>query len=224
MERIYQTNRAHELLEQGVCLRDPARFDVRGRCRFGRDCVVDVNVILEGEVTVGDRCTIGANTVIRDATIGDDSVIHANCVIENAVIGGGCSVGPFARLRPQAELADGARVGNFVEIKNSRVGRDSKVNHLSYVGDSELGARVNIGAGVITCNYDGANKHRTVIGDEVFVGSNSQLVAPLTIGDGATIGAGSTITNDVAAKALAVGRAKQRSVNGWVRPKKQSTD
>ena len=221
VERIHQMNQARRLLEQGVCLRDPARFDVRGRCAFGRDCVVDVNVILEGRVVVGDGCAIGANSIVRNSSIGAGSVIEANCVIEDAVIGERCTVGPFARLRPQTELGGGARVGNFVEIKKSRVGQGSKINHLSYVGDSDLGAGVNVGAGVITCNYDGADKHRTVIGDDVFVGSNSQLVAPLAIGAGATIGAGSTITEDVAAGTLAVGRAKQTAVEGWTRPVKK---
>ena len=218
VERIFQGNQARDLLEQGVRLRDPSRFDLRGRCEFGRDCVVDVNVILEGRVVIGDQCVIGANAIVRNSRIGAGSVIEANCVIDDAVIGARCTIGPFARLRPQTELDDGARIGNFVEIKKSRVGRDSKINHLSYVGDSDLGSGVNIGAGVITCNYDGAEKHRTVIGDDVFVGSNSQLVAPLVIGDGATIGAGSTITESVAGKTLAVGRARQTTVDGWARP------
>ena len=218
VERIFQGNQARDLLEQGVRLRDPSRFDLRGRCEFGRDCVVDVNVILEGRVVIGDQCVIGANAIVRNSRIGAGSVIEANCVIDDAVIGARCTIGPFARLRPQTELDDGARIGNFVEIKKSRVGRNSKINHLSYVGDSDLGTGVNIGAGVITCNYDGAEKHRTVIGDDVFVGSNSQLVAPLVIGDGATIGAGSTITESVAGKTLAVGRARQTTVDGWARP------
>ena len=218
VERIHQMRQARNLLEQGVRLRDPARFDLRGRCEFGRDCVVDVNVILEGRVIIGDQCVSGANTIIRNSRIDAGGVIKANCVIEDAVIGANCTIGPFARLRPQTELDGGARIGNFVEVKKSRIGRDSKINHLSYVGDSDLGAGVNIGAGVITCNYDGADKHRTVIGNDVFVGSNSQLVAPLVIGDGATIGAGSTITEDVAGKTLAVGRARQIAVDGWVRP------
>ena len=218
VERIFQGNQARDLLEQGVRLLDPARFDLRGRCEFGRDCVVDVNVILEGRVVIGAQCVIGANAIIRNSRIGAGSVIEANCVIDDAVIGARCTIGPFARLRPQTELDDGARIGNFVEVKKSRVGRDSKINHLSYVGDSDLGSGVNIGAGVITCNYDGAEKHRTVIGDDVFVGSNSQLVAPLVIGDGATIGAGSTITESVAGKTLAVGRARQTTVDGWARP------
>ncbi|MGI9310993.1 MAG: bifunctional UDP-N-acetylglucosamine diphosphorylase/glucosamine-1-phosphate N-acetyltransferase GlmU [bacterium] len=221
-ERVFQAACARVLLEQGVCLRDPARFDLRGRCAFGRGCVVDVNVVLEGEVAIGDDCRIGANTIIRDSRIGDGSVIDSNCVIDGATVGARCRIGPFARLRPQAEIGDQARVGNFVEIKKSFIGRGSKANHLSYIGDSEVGAGVNVGAGVITCNYDGANKHRSVIGDDVLVGSNSQLVAPVTIGDGATIGAGSTITADVAAGTLAVGRARQRSIAGWTRPVKRA--
>ena len=221
-ERIYQFAQAEKLLADGVRLRDPARFDVRGRCRFGRDCTVDVNVILEGDVVVGARCSIGAGALIRNSRIGDDCVIEANCVIDDADIGAGCVVGPFARLRPQTRLDANARIGNFVEIKKSRIGQKSKVNHLSYVGDSEVGHAANIGAGVITCNYDGIAKHPTKIGDRVFIGSNSQLVAPLTIGDGATIGAGSTITKDVAAGALAVERAKQIGVADWTRGKDKS--
>ena len=220
-ERIFQTRQARRLLGEGVRLLDPSRFDLRGRCRFGRDCVVDVNVVLEGEVEVGDRCVIGPGSVIRDSRIGAGSVIEAHCVIDHADIGAKCRIGPFARLRPGAQLGIEARVGNFVEIKNSRLGRGSKANHLSYLGDSALGDGVNIGAGVITCNYDGANKHRTDIGDHVFVGSNSQLVAPLSIGDGATIGAGSTITEDVGAQALAVGRARQKTIRNWTRPAKR---
>ena len=220
-ERIFQAAQARRLLDQGVCLRDPARLDVRGHCEFGADCVVDVNVILEGEVVVGEGCRIGAGAVIRNSRIGAGSVIDANCVIDNAVVGARCQIGPFARLRPQSELDSEVHIGNFVEVKKSRIGRGSKANHLSYLGDSTLGRGVNIGAGVITCNYDGADKHHTRIGDDVFVGSNSQLVAPLAIGDGATIGAGSTITEDVAAEALAVGRARQKTVDGWTRPLKR---
>ncbi len=220
VERIFQLGQARRLLDQGVRLRDPARFDLRGQCQFGRDCVVDINVILAGRVVVGDGCEIGANAIIRNSRIGARCVIEANCVIDHAVLGARCRVGPFARLRPHARLDDEVRIGNFVEVKNSRIGRGSKANHLSYVGDSALGEGVNVGAGVITCNYDGAEKHRTVIGDDVFIGSNSQLVAPLVIGAGATIGAGSTITEDVAGQTLAVGRARQRNIDGWQRPVK----
>jgi bifunctional UDP-N-acetylglucosamine pyrophosphorylase/glucosamine-1-phosphate N-acetyltransferase len=223
-ERIFQMNQAQRLLEQGVCLRDPTRFDIRGNGEFGRDCVLDINIILEGDVVIGDSCHIGANTIIRNSRVGNHCRIEANCVIDNAIIGERCKIGPFARLRPEAELDSDVHVGNFVEIKKSRIGQGSKANHLSYVGDSTVGKGVNIGAGVITCNYDGAGKHQTVIGDNVFVGSNSQLVAPVTIGDGATIGAGSTITQDVAAAVLAVSRARQRSIDGWVRPVRKRTE
>ncbi len=221
-ERIFQARQARDLLAQGVRLRDAARLDVRGRCQFGRDCEVDINVILEGAVEVGAQCKIGANTIVRDSRIGAGSIIEANCVIEQAVIGARCVIGPFARLRPHTQIAAETRIGNFVEIKQSHIGQGSKINHLSYVGDSELGVGVNIGAGVITCNYDGANKHRTRIGDDVLIGANSQLVAPLVIGDGATIGAGSTITKNVAAKKLALSRARQSTVPGWARPVKKT--
>lgn len=220
-ERIFQVRQAHRLLEQGVQVRDPARFDVRGHCEFGGNCEVDINVILEGEVVVGERCRIGANTIIRNSRIGNDSVIEANCVIDDAVIGAKCMIGPFARLRPDTQLDDEIRIGNFVEVKHSHIGTASKISHLSYIGDSKIGQGVNIGAGVITCNYDGVHKQRTVIGDGVFVGANSQLLAPLTIGTGATIGAGSTVTADVADNTLAIARARQTSVDGWVRPDKK---
>jgi bifunctional UDP-N-acetylglucosamine pyrophosphorylase/glucosamine-1-phosphate N-acetyltransferase len=200
---------------------DPARIDVRGTCKFGNDCVVDINVIFEGDVKVGDGVSIGPNTVIRNANIGHGTVIEANCLIDGARIGKNCNIGPFARIRPETTLKDKARIGNFVEIKKSTIGAGSKANHLSYVGDSEVGRDVNIGAGVITCNYDGANKYQTVIGDNVFVGSDSQLIAPVTIAKGATIGAGSTISDDVEPQALAVSRARQRSIKNWKRPVKK---
>ncbi len=221
LERIYQMQLAGELMNQGITLLDHSRFDLRGTCDFGRDCVIDVNVILEGQVKLGDDVVIGPNTVIRDSTIGGNCVIEANSLIENAVVGRNCRLGPFARIRPGTVLKDGVRIGNFVEVKNSLIKEQSKINHLSYVGDSEVGKHVNLGAGAITCNYDGANKHRTVIGDDVHVGSASQLVAPITIGDGATIGAGSTITHDVAGDTLTVSRARQRSVRHWQRPEKK---
>jgi bifunctional UDP-N-acetylglucosamine pyrophosphorylase/glucosamine-1-phosphate N-acetyltransferase len=208
-------------MASGVTVMDPERLDIRGTCRFGNDCTVDINVILEGTVKVGNNVRIGPNTVIRNTTIGHHSVIEANSVIENATIGKGCNIGPFARIRPETVLGDGARIGNFVETKKSTIGRGSKVNHLSYVGDSDIGEDVNIGAGVITCNYDGAYKYKTVIGNDVFVGSDSQLVAPVRIADGATIGAGSTITSDVEIGALAISRGKQRSVKNWERPRKK---
>ena len=221
LERIFQRQCSERLMASGVTVLDPERLDVRGTCRFGNDCSIDINVILEGTVKVGSNVTIGPNTVIRNATIGPGTVVEANSVIENATIGKGCTIGPFARIRPQTVLKDGARIGNFVETKKSTIGRGSKVNHLSYVGDSDIGRNVNIGAGVITCNYDGANKHKTVIGNDVFVGSDSQLVAPVRIADGATIGAGSTITSDVKSDALVISRGKQRSVKNWERPRKK---
>ncbi len=221
LERIAQTNQAQKLMEQGVTLRDPARLDVRGSLSCGQDVTIDVNCVFEGEVKLGDRVYIGPNNVIRNSAIGDGVVVQPNCVIDDARIGKDCRIGPFARIRPETTLGDAAHVGNFVEIKKSQIGDGSKVNHLSYVGDSTVGKKVNIGAGVITCNYDGANKHRTVIGDDVFVGSDCQLVAPVNIGDGATIGAGTTLTRDAPAGELTLGRAKQKSVSGWKRPTKK---
>ncbi len=221
LERIYQLQAAEKLMKQGITLLDHSRFDLRGTCDFGKDCVVDINVIIEGRVKLGDGVMIGPNTIIRNTTIGENCMIEANSLIDNAVVGRNCRIGPFARIRPGTVLEDEVRIGNFVEVKNSQIKDQSKVNHLSYVGDSEVGKHVNLGAGVITCNYDGANKHKTVIGDDVFVGSSSQLVAPLTIADGATIGAGSTITHDVTRDSLAVARVRQRSVRNWKRPEKK---
>ncbi len=221
LERIYQMQLAGELMNQGITLLDHSRFDLRGTCDFGRDCVVDVNVVLEGRVKLGDDVMIGPNTFIRDSTIGGNCVIEANSLVDGAMVGRNCRIGPFARIRPGTVLEDGVRIGNFVEVKNSRIKNQSKANHLSYIGDSEVGKHVNLGAGTIICNYDGANKHKTVIGDNVHVGSASQLVAPITIGDGATIGAGSTITHDVARDTLTVARARQRSVRHWKRPEKK---
>lgn len=220
LERAFQAGQAEQLLNEGVTLMDPSRIDIRGNCHFGTDCTVDVNVILEGDITIGDHCHIGANSIIRDSVIGDHTVIEPNSLLEQTQTGEHCTIGPFARLRPGTRLADGVKIGNFVETKNSHIAESSKVNHLSYVGDSEVGQHVNIGAGVITCNYDGANKHKTVIGDHVFVGSNSQLVAPVALGSGATIGAGSTITKDVPANSLTLTRGKQKSIEGWNRPSK----
>ena len=221
LERSYQLARARELLLSGVTLRDPARFDLRGRLSAGRDVEIDVNVIIEGEVTLGERVKIGANTLIRDTHIGDDVVIQPHCHIEDADIGAGCQLGPFARIRPETRCAEGARIGNFVEIKKSFIGRGSKINHLSYVGDSTVGENVNIGAGTITCNYDGANKHHTQIGDDVFIGSDTQLIAPVKVGEGATIGAGSTITRDVPPGELTLSRTQQQTIEGWKRPVKK---
>lgn len=221
LERHYQWREARKLLKQGVTLRDPARFDVRGVLEAGRDVEIDVNVICVGKVRLGDRVRIGPNCILRDCEIGEGSVIHANSVVGESVIGARCDIGPFARIRPGSELAEGAKVGNFVELKKARVGKGSKINHLSYVGDSELGEDVNIGAGTITCNYDGVNKHRTVIGNDVFIGSNTALVAPVTIADGATVAAGSVITQDVGSKQLALARGRQVNKQGWQRPVKK---
>ena len=220
-ERGYQRLVAASLMDAGVTLRDPDRIDVRGKARFGRDCEVDVNVVLIGEVNVGDGVAIGPGCLIRNTRIGNHCHIHPNTIIEDAVIGDHCDVGPYARLRPDTRLADKVRIGNFVEIKKSELGEGAKANHLAYVGDSDVGANTNIGAGVITCNYDGANKHRTEIGANVFIGSDSQLVAPVRIADGVTIGAGSTITRNIDQPALVLSRSKQLSVPGWHRPKKK---
>jgi bifunctional UDP-N-acetylglucosamine pyrophosphorylase/glucosamine-1-phosphate N-acetyltransferase len=221
MERAYQQQQAKTLMLDGVTLRDPARLDIRGKLTAGRDVVIDVNALFEGEVVLGDRVIIGPNVSIKDSTIGDGVEIKANTVIEDATIGADCEIGPFARIRPQTSLAEGAKVGNFVEIKKSSLGEGSKVNHLSYVGDTVMGAHVNVGAGTITCNYDGAYKHQTLIGDNVFIGSDTQLVAPVRVGDGATIGAGSTITRDVPAQELTLSRSEQKTRSGWKRPVKK---
>jgi bifunctional UDP-N-acetylglucosamine pyrophosphorylase/glucosamine-1-phosphate N-acetyltransferase len=224
LERHLQRKIADGLMEAGVSLADPSRLDVRGRLKTGRDIFIDVNAVFEGEVELADGVTIGPNVWIKDSVIGEQVEILANSVIEDAQIGAGCRIGPFARFRPDVRLADHVRVGNFVEIKKSQVASGSKINHLSYVGDSRIGSKVNIGAGTITCNYDGANKHQTVIGDNAFIGSDTQLVAPVTVGAGATIGAGSTITRDTPADKLTLSRAKQVSVDNWQRPVKQPKD
>lgn len=221
LERIHQRQLAERLMRDGVSLRDPARLDVRGQVETGQDVSIDVNVVLEGKVVLGEGVQIGPNCVIRNAVIGAGSVVAANSLIEDAVVGAGCKVGPFARLRPETVLGEGVHVGNFVEIKKCHIGTHSKVNHLSYLGDAEVGADVNVGAGTITCNYDGVNKWKTEIGDRAFIGSNSALVAPISIGKGATIGAGSTVTQQVADGQLAVGRSKQRNIDGWKRPTKK---
>lgn len=220
MERWYQAQQAERLLTEGASLADPARIDVRGKLTIGTDLWIDVNVVFEGEVSLGSRVVIGPNCVIRNSRIGDGTEIKANSVIEDSVIGDQAEIGPFARLRPGTELANRTKVGNFVETKKAKVGEGSKINHLSYVGDATLGERVNVGAGTITCNYDGVNKHQTVIGNGVFVGSNTSLVAPVALAEGATIGAGSTITRDVGRQELAVARGKQRNIQGWERPEK----
>jgi bifunctional UDP-N-acetylglucosamine pyrophosphorylase/glucosamine-1-phosphate N-acetyltransferase len=222
LERVYQREQANQLMELGVTLIDPARFDLRGSIeKLGIDIVCDVNVIIEGKNSIGNNVKIGANTHIKNSIIGDDVEILANCVIENAVIGQGSRIGPYARLRPETVLAEDVHIGNFVEIKKSSVAAFSKINHLSYIGDTTVGSRVNIGAGTITCNYDGVNKFRTVIEDGAFIGSNTQLVAPVTVGKNATIGAGSTITKDSPENQLTLSRVKQFSIMGWQRPVKQ---
>jgi bifunctional UDP-N-acetylglucosamine pyrophosphorylase/glucosamine-1-phosphate N-acetyltransferase len=220
-ERVFQRSRAASLMEDGLGLRDPERFDLRGSLSFGADSVVDVNVIIEGNVQFGARVTVGPNCQIRDSILGDDVVVEANCVIDGATIEPGCVIGPFARLRQETELGAGARVGNFVETKKTRLGKGSKANHLAYLGDSNVGKNVNIGAGVITCNYDGTQKHTTIIEDDAFIGSDSQLVAPVTIGAGATIGAGSTIRRNAPAGKLTVARAQVKTMDHWRSPKKK---
>jgi len=219
-EAAHRANRAQELMRAGVTVVDPARLDVRGEVACGRDVVLDVNVILEGKVRLGDRVKVGANCVLRDCEIGDDSDVRVNSLIEGSVAGRQCVIGPFARLRPGTRLADGVHVGNFVEVKNSELGAGSKANHLTYLGDTTLGEKVNVGAGTVTCNYDGANKFRTTIGDGAFIGSGTMLVAPVSVGEGATIGAGSTITKPAPAGKLTVERSRQVTVESWKRPEK----
>ncbi|MBY6199414.1 bifunctional UDP-N-acetylglucosamine diphosphorylase/glucosamine-1-phosphate N-acetyltransferase GlmU [Vibrio hangzhouensis] len=221
LERAFQSMQAQKLLEQGVMLRDPARFDLRGQLQCGMDVEIDANVIIEGSVTLGDNVVIGTGCVLKDCEIDDNTLVRPYSVIEGATVGEECTVGPFTRLRPGADLRNDSHVGNFVEVKNARLGEGSKANHLTYLGDAEIGQRTNVGAGVITCNYDGANKFKTIIGNDVFVGSDSQLVAPVTIADGATIGAGTTLTKDVAEGELVITRARERKITGWQRPVKK---
>ncbi|WP_160106068.1 bifunctional UDP-N-acetylglucosamine diphosphorylase/glucosamine-1-phosphate N-acetyltransferase GlmU [Pseudomonas izuensis] len=220
LERHYQLRAGRRLMTQGVTLRDPARFDVRGEVTVGRDVLIDINVILEGKVVIEDDVVIGPNCVIKDSTLRKGVVIKANSHIEGAILGEGSDAGPFARLRPGTVLEARAHVGNFVELKNAHMGEGAKAGHLSYLGDAEIGARTNIGAGTITCNYDGVNKWKTVLGEDVFIGSNNSLVAPVDISDGATTAAGSTITQNVDKAQLAVGRARQKNIDGWKRPEK----
>jgi bifunctional UDP-N-acetylglucosamine pyrophosphorylase / glucosamine-1-phosphate N-acetyltransferase len=221
LERIHQRNIANALLEQGVTLADPARIDVRGTLSCARDVSIDVNCVFEGQVELADNVKIGANCVIRNARIASGATIQPFCHIEEATVGAGSVIGPYARLRPGTELAHDVHIGNFVEVKNSQVAAHSKANHLAYVGDATVGARVNIGAGTITCNYDGANKFRTVIEDDAFIGSDTQLVAPVRVGKGATLGAGTTLTKDAPEGKLTVSRPKQITIEGWQRPIKQ---
>ncbi|MDI6935964.1 DapH/DapD/GlmU-related protein, partial [Serratia sp. Se-PFBMAAmG] len=221
LERAYQSEQAEQLLLAGVMLRDPARFDLRGSLQHGRDVEIDTNVIIEGTVTLGELVKIGAGCIIKNSVIGDDCEISPYSVLEDATLAAACTVGPFARLRPGSELAEEAHVGNFVEMKKATLGKGSKAGHLSYLGDAEIGAGVNIGAGTITCNYDGANKSKTIIGDNVFVGSDTQLVAPVTVAAGATIAAGTTVMKDVQADDLVYNRKEQNQKSGWQRPVKK---
>ncbi|MFI3310511.1 bifunctional UDP-N-acetylglucosamine diphosphorylase/glucosamine-1-phosphate N-acetyltransferase GlmU [Ewingella allii] len=221
LERVYQSEQAERLLLAGVMLLDPSRFDLRGELSHGIDVQIDANVIIEGNVKLGDRVKIGAGCVLKNCVIGDDCEISPYSVFENAVLEAECTVGPFARLRPGAELGQGAHVGNFVEVKKARLGKGSKAGHLSYLGDAEIGDNVNIGAGTITCNYDGVNKFKTVIGNDVFVGSDTQLVAPVTVGNNVTIAAGTTVTHDVPENGLVISRVQQVHKPDWQRPVKK---
>jgi bifunctional UDP-N-acetylglucosamine pyrophosphorylase/glucosamine-1-phosphate N-acetyltransferase len=221
LERTWQQVEAARLLAQGVTLADPARIDVRGRLICGQDVEIDVGCIFEGEVSLGNNVQVGAYSVIRNAAIADGTSIAPYSLIENSEVGANCRIGPYARLRPGTKLHNEVHIGNFVEVKNSEIAANSKANHLSYIGDSTVGSRVNIGAGTITCNYDGANKYRTIIEDDVFIGSDTQLVAPVTVGKGSTIGAGSTITKDTPAGELTLSRSKQLTIAGWKRPQKK---
>ncbi len=221
LERAFQRREAERLMRAGTTLLDPARFDLRGSLQAGCDVTIDVNCVFEGEVVLGDEVRIGPNCLLRNVRVADRVEILANCVIEDAVIGAGARIGPFARIRPGTRLAEQVHIGNFVEVKNADIGAGSKVNHLSYVGDADIGSRVNVGAGTITCNYDGAYKHRTVIGDDAFIGSDTQLVAPVKVGAGATIGAGTTLTKDAPPGELTLSRVPQQTRKGWKRPVKK---
>ncbi|MBC3809008.1 bifunctional UDP-N-acetylglucosamine diphosphorylase/glucosamine-1-phosphate N-acetyltransferase GlmU [Undibacterium seohonense] len=220
LERLHQTNIAMTLLEQGVTLLDPARLDVRGSLQCGRDVSIDVGCVFEGDVELADGVKIAAHCFIKNAKIGQEAEIKPFCHIENAVVGAKGQIGPYARLRPGAELAEDVHIGNFVEVKNSQIAAHSKANHLAYIGDATVGSRVNIGAGTITCNYDGVNKFRTIIEDDAFIGSDSQLIAPVRVGKGATLGAGTTLSKDAPEGKLTVSRAKQMTIEGWQRPQK----
>lgn len=221
LERMYQQRQASALMRQGLTLADPQRVDIRGTLEIGRDCALDINTLVEGECSLGNNVSIGAHCILRNASIGDDTVIEPYSLIEDSLIGQGCQIGPYARLRPGSELKSGVRIGNFVEVKNSVIGENSKANHLSYVGDSLVGENVNMGAGLITCNYDGANKHQTIIGNNVHIGSDCQLVAPVIVNDNATIGAGTTVFRDAPAGELTLNSKDQVVLPGWQRPEKQ---
>jgi bifunctional UDP-N-acetylglucosamine pyrophosphorylase/glucosamine-1-phosphate N-acetyltransferase len=220
LERLHQQHLAEHLMDSGVTLADPSRIDIRGSLKTGTDVTIDVNCVFEGDCVLGSNVKIGPNCLISGSQIADDTTILANCVLEQAQVGANAKVGPFARLRPGTKTDSGIRIGNFVETKNTQVGAGSKINHLSYVGDSILGKNVNVGAGTITCNYDGANKHQTIIGDNAFIGSNTALVAPVTVSEGATVGAGSTITRNVPADRLSLTRSTQMDIENWSRPVK----
>jgi bifunctional UDP-N-acetylglucosamine pyrophosphorylase/glucosamine-1-phosphate N-acetyltransferase len=219
LERIYREMKSEELINKGVTVADPARLDIRGEVEVGKDCLVDVNVILEGNIVLGDNVHIGPNTVLKNVTIGNNSKIEAFSHLESATVGDGCVIGPYARLREGSNIQNSAKVGNFVETKNSTLGTGSKANHFTYLGDTEIGASTNIGAGTITCNYDGTNKHKTLIGNKSFIGSNTSLVAPVTVGSNTTVAAGSVITKDVPDGALGVGRSKQNNKENWSKKK-----
>lgn len=224
MERYFQLQNANKLMQEGVTLIDPNRFDLRGEILCKSDVIIDVNVIIQGKVSIGKNSKVGANTILHNVIIGDNVEIRANCVIEGAVVADDCVIGPFARIRPESQISEGARVGNFVEVKKSKIGKNSKASHLTYLGDTVIGENVNIGAGTITCNYDGANKFQTIIEDGAFIGSNTALVAPVRIGKNATIGAGSTITTDAPAEKLTIARGKQVTIENWQRPIKKKKD
>jgi bifunctional UDP-N-acetylglucosamine pyrophosphorylase/glucosamine-1-phosphate N-acetyltransferase len=221
VERYYQAQQAKKIMLQGVTLLDPQRFDLRGELQAEQDVIIDANVIIEGNVSLGANCRVGANTVLRNVRAGANVVFKENCVIEDAQIGEGCIIGPFARIRPGTHLASNVHIGNFVELKKSTIGENTKAGHLAYLGDAVIGKNVNVGAGTITCNYDGVNKNTTVIEDGAFIGSDVMLVAPVTVGENATIGAGSTISRDVPADRLTVARAQQKTIENWSRPKKK---
>ncbi|MFQ3334660.1 MAG: bifunctional UDP-N-acetylglucosamine pyrophosphorylase/glucosamine-1-phosphate N-acetyltransferase [Woeseiaceae bacterium] len=220
-ERLHQENLANDLMVQGVSLLDPSRLDIRGSLTCGKDVVIDINVIFEGEVVIGNNVSIGPNNIIRNSEIHDNTVIHANCHIDNALIGQKSTIGPYARLRPGTDLSENVKIGNFVEVKKSIVGKNSKINHLSYIGDAKIGSSVNIGAGTITCNYDGANKHNTIIKEGAFIGSGVELVAPVVVEKNATIGAGSTISKSAPEESLTLERGRQTSHDKWRRPIKK---
>ena len=221
LERMWQRNIAEKIMAKGVSIADPNRFDVRGNLEVGKDCWLDINVIIKGNVTLGNNVVVGANCILKNCTIEDNVKIKANTMVDSSIIRNGAIVGPFARVRPDCDIKEGAVIGNFVETKKTILGKGSKASHLTYLGDSEIGENCNIGAGVITCNYDGVNKHKTTIGDNAFIGSDSQLIAPISIGEGAFVGAGSTISKDVPSQQLAVSRAKQRHIESWEKPVKK---